>query len=100
MISKVKHILRLDDLFSASHTAKPIGSYIYAAFINGECVYIGKGKGARWKHCFTGNGSNERLNKSVEKFHATGINPVQPKVCKRSMKDVLAFIPEAQFLTF
>lgn len=40
--------------------------YVYEAYVDGELRYIGKGKGARWKHCGSGKSSCSELNKD---FH-------------------------------
>lgn len=40
--------------------------YVYEAYVDGELRYIGKGKGARWKHCCSGKSSCSELNKD---FH-------------------------------
>lgn len=38
--------------------------YVYAAYgINNELLYIGKGKGNRWKHCASGISSSRDLNR-------------------------------------
>ena len=38
--------------------------YVYAAYgINNELLYIGKGKGDRWKHCASGISSSRDLNR-------------------------------------
>lgn len=38
--------------------------YVYAAYgVNKELLYIGKGKGTRWKHCSSGISSSKALNR-------------------------------------
>ena len=38
--------------------------YVYGAFgVNNELLYIGKGKGTRWKHCSSGISSSKALNR-------------------------------------
>lgn len=38
--------------------------YVYGAFgVDGELLYIGKGKGTRWKHCSSGISSSKALNR-------------------------------------
>lgn len=41
--------------------------YVYQAFVEGELKYIGKGKGNRAEHCYSGKSSCSELNRD---FHA------------------------------
>lgn len=99
MLSIAKEILRVDDLSLMSHIAKPKKYYVYAAFISGECVYIGHGIGPRWRHCVNGNSHSKKLNAAVNKFYDSGENPVLPKVLIDGISENLSVGIEARLIS-
>lgn len=41
----------------------PVGHYVYMATVDGYVVYIGRGKGNRYKHAYSGRSGNRELNR-------------------------------------
>lgn len=44
--------------------------YVYACIVNGELVYVGKGKNNRYLHCTSGTSSCMELNRDLFKYGA------------------------------
>jgi hypothetical protein len=42
--------------------------YVYACFVKGVLVYVGKGKGNRYLHCTSGTSSCMELNRDLFKY--------------------------------
>lgn len=59
----------------------PVGYYVYMATVDGYVVYIGRGKGDRYRHAYNGRSTNKELNR----LYFTGA-PVIVEVLKEDME--------------
>ena len=55
MVAKTKAVGRADH--------RPVGNYVYVVTSLGEVVYVGMGKGDRYKHCTSGKSTSVELNR-------------------------------------
>lgn len=42
--------------------------YVYVCYVNQKPVYVGKGKGSRYKHCTSGKSHNLKLNQALLEY--------------------------------
>lgn len=71
--------------------------YVYAAYgIDNELLYIGKGKGDRWKHCASGISSSRDLNRYY--FSNGEGDCIKVKILQRFSKDSTATSKELNLI--
>lgn len=71
--------------------------YVYAAYgVSNELLYIGKGKGDRWKHCASGISSSRDLNRYY--FSNGEGNCIKVKILQRFSNDSRASSKELELI--
>lgn len=62
---------------------EPDGYYVYVVTLDNVVVYVGQGKGDRWRHCYSGQSNNRELNRLYFEKRAVFVEVVQQGLDRR-----------------